>query len=69
MSLTSDAVFDEAMRLPENEQRALMSRLLETIPVDDSAISVDDEAFFEELDRRSADREGCVDWADLRAER
>jgi len=68
MPLTSDAVFEEAMRLPENEQRTLMSRLLETIPVDDSAISVDDEFFFEELDRRFAGCEECVDWTELRAE-
>jgi hypothetical protein len=42
--------------------------LLETIPVDDSAISLDDDSLVEELDRRFADREGSVEWSELRAE-
>jgi hypothetical protein len=38
------------------------------MPVDDSAISLDDDSLVEELDRRFADREGSVMWPELRAE-
>ncbi len=68
MHLSSETVFEAALGLPEKERLALASRLLETTPVDDSAISLDDDSFVEELDRRFADREGSVDWSELRAE-
>jgi hypothetical protein len=38
------------------------------MPADDSAISLDDDAIVEELDRRFADREGSVTRPELRAE-
>lgn len=69
MHLPSETVFEAALGLPENERLALASRLLETIPVDDSTISLDDDLLLEELERRFADREGEVDWTELRAER
>jgi putative addiction module component (TIGR02574 family) len=68
MQLPSESVFEAALGLPEDERLALVSRLLETIPVDDSAISLDDDSLVEELDRRFADREGSVDWSALRTE-
>lgn len=68
MQLPTESVFEAALGLPENERLALVSRLLETIPVDDSAVSLDDDSLLEELDRRFADHEGAVDWSDLRAE-
>jgi len=68
MQLPSETVFEAALGLPENERLALVSRLLETMPVDDSAISLDDDSLVEELDRRFADREGSVMWPELRAE-
>jgi hypothetical protein len=68
MQLPSETVFEAALGLPENERLALVSRLLETIPVDDSGVSLDDDALVEELDRRFADREGSIEWSALRAE-
>jgi hypothetical protein len=68
MEPNTDAIFEAAMLLPEVERLTLVSRLLETVPDEDVAISVDDPAFVEELDRRFADREGSVPWSDLRAE-
>ena len=68
MQLPSETVFEAALGLPENERLALVSRLLETIPVDDSAISLDDDLLVEELDRRFSDREGSIDWSALRTE-
>lgn len=65
----SDAIYVEAMKLPEDERLTLVSRLMETMPADDgSALSLDDPSLIEELDRRFADREGSIAWSDLRAE-
>jgi hypothetical protein len=69
MRLSSETVLEAALGLPEKERLALASRLLETIPVEDFAISLDDDSLLEELERRFADREGEVDWTELRAER
>ena len=69
MSLPSDTVFEAALELPENERLVLVSRLLETIPVDDLSLSLDYDSLCEELDRRFVDREGEVDWSELRTER
>jgi hypothetical protein len=68
MQLPTESVFEAALGLPENERLALVSRLLETMPVDDSGVSLDDDSLVEELDRRFADRAGSVDWSELRAE-
>lgn len=68
MSLPMESVLAAAMELPEGERFALVARLLETMPADDSAVSLDDASFAEELDRRFADREGSVEWSELRTE-
>jgi hypothetical protein len=68
MSSPIETVLAAAMELPEGERLALVARLLETMPADDSAIALDDDAFVEELDRRFADRAGSVAWPELRAE-
>ncbi len=65
MQPPSDAVFEAALKLPEQERLALVSRLLETMPPEDSAISLDDANLIEELDRRFADRDGRVPWSDV----
>jgi hypothetical protein len=69
MQLTPEAILDAALHLTESERLTLVSRLLETVPVEDFAVSVYDPALADELDRRFADREGSVTWPDLRAER
>ena len=69
MPLPPEAVFEAALELPESERLVLISRLLETMPVEDSAISLDDDLLEEELDRRFADREGSIEWSQLRAEK
>ena len=68
MSLTSDVIFSEALKLPEGERLALVSRLLETMPADDSALSLDDASLIEELDRRYGDSAESVPWSELRTE-
>jgi putative addiction module component (TIGR02574 family) len=68
MSLASDAIFSEALKLPETERLILVSRLLETMPTDDSVLSLDDASLNEELDRRFADSAGGVPWSELRSE-
>ncbi len=68
MQLTPEAILDAALHLTESERLTLVSRLLETVPTEDVAVSLDDPALAEELERRFADREGSVAWSDLRAE-
>lgn len=68
MPIDSQQILEAALQLPESERFALISRLLESVPPDDEGISLDDENLVAELDRRFADPEGAVPWADLRAE-
>jgi len=68
MQPTSELIFEQALQLPENERLMLVSRLLASMPAEESSTSLDDDSLIEELDRRFADREGSVAWSDLRAE-
>ena len=68
MQLSSEAILEQALKLPENERLMLVSRLLETMPAQESSTVLDDPALVEELNRRFADGEGSVAWSDLRAE-
>jgi hypothetical protein len=68
MESNSQTVFDAAIKLPESEQVALVSRLLEHLSPRDILCSIDDPALIDELDRRSADDEGSVPWSELKAE-
>jgi putative addiction module component (TIGR02574 family) len=63
-----EVVFEAALKLPENERLALVSRLMETMPAEDSCLSLDDAALAEELDRRFAGRADSVPWSELKAE-
>jgi hypothetical protein len=69
MPLPLETVFEAALELPEKERLALAFRLLETTPVEDLTISLADQSFLAELERRFADRGGEIDWSELRAER
>jgi putative addiction module component (TIGR02574 family) len=68
MQATPEVIYEAALKLPEGERLTLVSRLLETMPAEDSCLSLDDESLAGELDRRFADREGSVTWPELRAE-
>ncbi len=68
MQADSEAILAAALGLSESERLALISRLMETVPADDLAISLDDPGLVDELDRRFADREGAVPWSKLKAE-
>jgi hypothetical protein len=68
MQVNSEAILAAALELPETERLTLVSRLLETMPVEDVGTSLDDERLVEELERRFADSEGAVPWSQLRAE-
>jgi hypothetical protein len=69
MQLPSETVFEAALGLSESERLALVSRLLETIPVEDFAFSLEDDKLAEELDRRFGDHTESIDWSDLKAEK
>ena len=66
MSDTAESLFQAALRLPDEDRLALVSKLLETLPPDLSAL--DEPQFAEELERRFADDTGAVPWSQLRAE-
>jgi len=64
MQLTSDAIFEAAMSLPENERLDLACRLLDTVPP--GMLSADDPDFIAELDRRFNDGSPTIPWTEIR---
>jgi len=68
MQANPEAILEAALRLPEDERLAIVSRLLETLPPEDITLAVDDPLLGDGLDRRYADSEGAIGWPDLKAE-
>jgi hypothetical protein len=68
MQLNADAIFEAAVQLPESERLTLVSKLMETMPDEDLALSIQDPKLVAELDRRSGDMKDAIAWSDLRAE-
>jgi hypothetical protein len=68
MQLSSEGVFEAALKLSESDRLVLVSRLLETMPAEEDTTSLSDPSLVEELDRRFGDLEGSMPWSDLRAE-
>lgn len=68
MQPNSDAIFQAAIQLPEDERLTLVSRILDTMPEESTGLSIDDPDLVEELDRRSKDKEGSMPWSQLRNE-
>jgi hypothetical protein len=66
MGSECEAIFEAALKLPENELLSLVSRLLETVPDEPAGLPVDDADLIAELDRRVSDREGATPWRELR---
>jgi hypothetical protein len=64
MQLTPDALYEAALKLPENERLDLAARLLDTIPP--GLLSDDDPDFIEELDRRFNDGSATIPWTEIR---
>jgi hypothetical protein len=67
MPLSTDALFEAALQLPEEQRLVLAARLLDAAP-SDLTIDVEDPQLIGELDRRFADDAGDVPWSDLNAE-
>jgi len=68
MQLTTDAIFEAALGLPENDRLDLAAKLLGTVPPELDLLSLDDPNLLEELDRRAADESGAVSWSELKNE-
>jgi putative addiction module component (TIGR02574 family) len=68
MQADYEVVFEAALKLPESERLTLVSRLLETMPPEDSCLSLDDASLAEELDRRFADPTDSIPWSELKTE-
>jgi putative addiction module component (TIGR02574 family) len=68
MQAEYEIAFDAALKLPESERLVLVSRLMETMPADNSGLSLDDDSLIEELDCRFADQTDSIQWSELKAE-
>jgi|tagenome__1003787_1003787.scaffolds.fasta_scaffold20351660_2 hypothetical protein len=64
MQLNLDALYEAAMKLPDNERLDLAARLLDTMPP--GIMSEDDPGFIEELERRFNDASPTVPWSEIR---
>ena len=63
VSQNTNALFEAAMDLPDDERLSLVSRIMDTLPPDDLTCSVDDEDLLAELNRRSSDPQDAVAWS------
>ncbi len=68
MDVSVSSVVEAARQLPISDQLEIASQLLETVAPEDKLLHLDDPAFIEELDRRSADGDVGVPWEELRDE-
>ena len=68
MATDPQAILDAALQLGDDDRMRLVSRLLESLPPEDSSLSIEAPDLTEELDRRFADDEGAISWTDLKAE-
>lgn len=68
MSSDPQVVLEAALQLSQEDRWALVSRLLESLPAEAPALSIDDPNLIAELDRRFADPDGAVPWSELQAE-
>ena len=64
----SSPLADRTPLLSETDRLTLVTRLLETMPNEVVGLSLDDPHLIEELDRRSNDRAGAIDWSDLKSQ-
>ena len=67
MQTSRDDILKAALGLPESDRLAIAVRLMDTLS-DDQAGLADDDELAAELERRSGDLEGSIDWIDLRTE-
>jgi putative addiction module component (TIGR02574 family) len=71
MTTQTQAIFQAALALSEDERVLLVERLLETIPPDPGQLSEDE--LFAELERRRAEVQagiaGGIPWSELKEER
>lgn len=69
MQTTVNSVLEAAFQLPEDDRRTLLSKLIESVPIDDKTLSLDDPNLADELGRRFLDDVGAIPWTELETER
>ena len=67
MEVDPGTLYEAALQLPEGERLALASRLMESVPLDNATMSLDDSELIAELDRRAAEADPGVPWSQLKA--
>ena len=66
--MTTQAIVAAALQLSESERVEIVTQLLETLPEGADCISLDDQGFIEEMERRFVDPAGAISWSELRSE-
>jgi putative addiction module component (TIGR02574 family) len=68
MTATAKSLLESALALPEAERMVIVEGLLESLPED--SVELDDEAFAQELQRRSdemdKDPSACIPWSEVK---
>jgi hypothetical protein len=67
MPASRDDILNAAPGLSESDRLTIAIRLMETLPENQPGLAEDDD-LTAELERRSGDLEGSIDWIDLRNE-
>lgn len=65
MVTITEQLYQDALRLSEEDRLTLADRLLSSLPDRFDAIASDDVELHEEFLRRAGDREGAVSWDQL----
>jgi hypothetical protein len=68
MPSDAESIFNAALELSEDQRMALALRLMDTIPDQAVATTLDDVELISEIERRFADQGDSVPWSELRAE-
>lgn len=68
VDLTPQAIQTAALQLPDDQRLQLAMDLLDSLPDDDTTLSLDDPNLIEKLEQRGVDEEGAMSWEQLRGE-
>jgi hypothetical protein len=66
--LTPQAIHTAALQLADDDRLQLAMDLLDSLPDDDTILSIDDPNLLEKLEQRGTDEEGAMSWEQLRNE-
>lgn len=68
IDLTPEAIHSAALQLGDDDRLQLAMDLLDSLPADDTMLSMDDPELIAKLERRGDDEAGAMSWEQLRDE-